>query len=207
MKTRDYTGALALLEFNRKVGEDDELKTLLWIGYCAFHLGEYQKAFDRYQEICNHHMDGAPPEVLLYQGCCLYYLQMYKQAGEKVEEFSQQEQERFQQRQERALSQANVMERKQELQLKRSKEYGGGAKGSGGAGSKMLSDEEVRATIVKELKEEHASDKAPEMALKNRLLFHLAHKMDDQEKLMMRHQDLTDTQGGNSIACKFKLPF
>ena len=35
IKTRDYTGALALLEFNRKVGEDDELHTLLWIGYCA----------------------------------------------------------------------------------------------------------------------------------------------------------------------------
>ena len=54
-----------------------------------------------------------------------------------------------------------------------------------------------------ELKEEHASDKAPEMALKNRLLFHLAHKMDDQEKLMMRHQELTDTQGEHSVACNF----
>ena len=31
-------------------------------------------------------------------------------------------------------------------------------------------------------------------ALKNRLLFHLAHKIDDQDKLMMRHQALTDTQ-------------
>ena len=64
-----------------------------------------------------------------------------------------------------------------------------------GLGSKMLSDDEVSATIAKELKEEHANNRAPEMALKNRLLFHLAHKMDDQEKLMMRHQDLTDTQG------------
>ena len=192
-------GALALLEFNRKVGEDDELKTFCGSDTAHFIWASAQKAFDHYQEICNHHMDGAPPEVLLYQGCCLYYLQMYKQAGEKVEEFSQQEEERFQQRQERALSQANVMERKRELQLKRSKEYGGGAKGSGVAGSKMLSDEEVRATIVKELKEEHASDKAPEMALKNRLLFHLAHKMDDQEKLMMRHQELTDTQGEHSV--------
>ena len=53
IKTRDYTGALALLEFNRKVGEDDELHTLLRIGYCAFHLGQYQKAFDRYQEVSN----------------------------------------------------------------------------------------------------------------------------------------------------------
>ena len=63
IKGRDYTGALALLEFNRKVGEDDELHTLLWIGYCAFHLGQYQKAFDRYQEVVNHHIDAAPTEV------------------------------------------------------------------------------------------------------------------------------------------------
>ena len=41
----------------------------------------------------------------------------------------------------------------------------------------MLSDDEVRATIAKEMKEEHASQRARELALKNRLLFHLAHKV------------------------------
>ncbi len=146
-------------------------------------------------------MDSCPAEVLLYQGCCLYYLQMYKQAAEKVDAFSAREEELMKKKQERALLPGNVMERKRELQRERSKseQYGGGVKGSGGKdsglGSKMLSDDEVSATIAKELKEEHANNRAPEMALKNRLLFHLAHKMDDQDKLMMRHQDLTDTQG------------
>ena len=42
IKNRDYTGALALLEFNRKGGEEaDERKNLMWIGYCAFHLVGY----------------------------------------------------------------------------------------------------------------------------------------------------------------------
>ena len=35
---------------------------------------------------------------------------------------------------------------------------------------------------------EYTTQRAPERALKNRLLFHIAHKLDDQDKLMMRHQ-------------------
>ena len=46
---RDFTGALALLEFKRRNGGDDEetedeVQTLMWIGYCAFHLGKYERA-------------------------------------------------------------------------------------------------------------------------------------------------------------------
>ena len=37
---RDYTGALAVLEFERRSGEESKLQELLmWIGYCAFHVG------------------------------------------------------------------------------------------------------------------------------------------------------------------------
>jgi hypothetical protein len=32
-----------LLEFNRKAGDENEVESLLWIGYCAFHLANYQK--------------------------------------------------------------------------------------------------------------------------------------------------------------------
>ena len=49
---RDYTGALALLEFNRKGADAQEQQdALLWIGYCACHLGNYQRAYDAYSEI------------------------------------------------------------------------------------------------------------------------------------------------------------
>uniref|UniRef100_A0A8C3I9Z2 Intraflagellar transport protein 56 n=1 Tax=Chrysemys picta bellii TaxID=8478 RepID=A0A8C3I9Z2_CHRPI len=46
-KKRDFTGAIALLEFKRHVGEQDE-DTGLWIGYCAFHLGDYKRALEDY---------------------------------------------------------------------------------------------------------------------------------------------------------------
>ncbi|EMP31873.1 Tetratricopeptide repeat protein 26 [Chelonia mydas] len=42
---RDFTGAIALLEFKRHAGEQDE-DTDLWIGYCAFHLGDYKRALE-----------------------------------------------------------------------------------------------------------------------------------------------------------------
>ena len=55
-------------------------------------------------------------QVFLYQGCCLYYLQMYKQAAEKVEEFAKREEEQTKARESRQLSQAAVMDRKRDLQ-------------------------------------------------------------------------------------------
>ena len=48
-QARDFTGAVTLLEFNRRSGEDDALEdTLMWLGYCAFHVGNYQRAIDAY---------------------------------------------------------------------------------------------------------------------------------------------------------------
>ena len=46
---RDFEGALALLEFNLKSGERTDL-TNWWIGYCAFHLGRYQRAIEAYED-------------------------------------------------------------------------------------------------------------------------------------------------------------
>ena len=48
IKKRDYTGAQALLEFNRKAGDENEVESLLWIGYCAFHLANYQKGANQF---------------------------------------------------------------------------------------------------------------------------------------------------------------
>lgn len=44
----DFTGAVALLEFQRRAGEEDPM-TLPWLGYAAFHLGDYAKALKAYQ--------------------------------------------------------------------------------------------------------------------------------------------------------------
>eukprot|EP00620_Florenciella_sp_RCC1587_P011658 CAMPEP_0182557060 /NCGR_PEP_ID=MMETSP1324-20130603/1117_1 /TAXON_ID=236786 /ORGANISM="Florenciella sp., Strain RCC1587" /LENGTH=673 /DNA_ID=CAMNT_0024769061 /DNA_START=95 /DNA_END=2117 /DNA_ORIENTATION=+ len=190
IKARDYTGALALLEFNRKTGEEDEDKTLMWIGYSAFHLGQYQRGYDAYQEVIN--TSGNPPhEVYLYQAACLYYMQMYSQAEEKATEYVQVSKNALKDKIQRATTDEAVQEKSKELKRERMKSQEQYQKM---AADKPPSDEEVRQQITKEIEAEHSTQKAPELSLKNRLLFHLAHKIDDQDKLMLRHQELTDTQ-------------
>ncbi|CAM9146233.1 unnamed protein product [Heterosigma akashiwo] len=119
VKNRDYTGALAVLDFQKKSGESkDEEDTLKWIAYCAFHLGDYQKALESYQEMVSL-VEKPDPEIYLFMGCCYYYMQMYEQA-------------------------------------------------------------ETEAT------------KGPDTTLKNRLLFHVSHKLNKENALMLYHQKLTD---------------
>jgi intraflagellar transport protein 56 len=121
IKNRDYSGALTLLEFNRRSDELEEEKkqqTLMWIGYCAFHIGDYQKALSAYNDV----LAGSDPpkETHLYIACSQFYLQMYSEAHEQ-------------------------------------------------------------ATT------------GPKCPLQNRLLFHIAHKQNDEKKLMVYHQQLSDT--------------
>ena len=40
------------MKFKRHVGEQEE-DTNLWIGYCAFHLGDYKRAFET-NNCCKH---------------------------------------------------------------------------------------------------------------------------------------------------------
>ncbi|XP_061883038.1 intraflagellar transport protein 56 [Entelurus aequoreus] len=116
LQQRDYLGALTLLEFQRSIGEQ-EVKTDLWIGFCAFHLGDYKRAMEEYKTMtakpdCN-------PDVWVYLACVMFFLGLYKEA-------------------------------------------------------------------------EEAALKGPQSALKNRLLFHLAYKFNDEKKLMDFHQNLED---------------
>jgi intraflagellar transport protein 56 len=74
VKNRDYTGAIALLEFNRRALDQENPETLLWIGYCAFHIGNYQKALDAYIDL--QRLGKASSVVSLYAACCLFYLQV-----------------------------------------------------------------------------------------------------------------------------------
>jgi intraflagellar transport protein 56 len=122
IKNRDYTGALTLLEFNKRsdeIEEDKKQQTLMWIGYCAFHIGDYPKSLTAYQEV----LEGRDPpaETHLYIACCHYYMQSFKEA-------------------------------------------------------------------------EQEAVKGPNCPLKNRILFHVAHRMNDEKKLMEFHQQLSDTK-------------
>lgn len=119
VKKRDYTGAIALLEFQQQSEEITDDEACMWLGYCASHLGDYRRALEAYDSLIE---DGkGTSDVFLYRGICLYFLQEYKAAEKSA------------------------------------------LKGSKGA-------------------------------LRNRLMFHIAHKQNDESKLLEYHQKLTDNQ-------------
>jgi len=74
---RDYTGAVTLLEFTRQAGKNSE-EINLWIAYCTFHLGEFKKAMDEYEELTS--KDGCHPDVFVNLACCYFMMGMYKEA-------------------------------------------------------------------------------------------------------------------------------
>jgi intraflagellar transport protein 56 len=117
LKVRDYTGALALLEFNLKCNDGDARDNLMWIGYAAFHLGNFERVEKAYRELIDQHEVGS--EVYLFLACCLFFQQKYDEA-------------------------------------------------------------------------EAAAERGPGSALKNRLLFNIAHRMGNETKLMAYHQNLKD---------------
>ena len=56
--------------------------TLPWLGYCAFHLGDYEKALDTFRKLPpNEDKDGSNR---LNIACCLYFLGLYKESLEEV---------------------------------------------------------------------------------------------------------------------------
>uniref|UniRef100_A0A7N6B0C0 Intraflagellar transport protein 56 n=1 Tax=Anabas testudineus TaxID=64144 RepID=A0A7N6B0C0_ANATE len=117
LQQRDYLGALTLLEFQRSIGEKEEHADL-WIGYCAFHLGDYKRAMEVFLHSLTMKPE-CPAEVWVYLACSLFFLGLYKEA-------------------------------------------------------------------------EEAASKGPMSPLQNRLLFHLAHKFNDEKRLMSFHQNLED---------------
>ncbi|RKO86098.1 hypothetical protein BDK51DRAFT_31932 [Blyttiomyces helicus] len=79
---RDYTGAITLLEFNKATGKYDA-DNMLWLGYSAFHLGDYKKAMEAYQGF----LQEANPDPLghLFLACTFFFLGMYKEADEEAQ--------------------------------------------------------------------------------------------------------------------------
>jgi len=117
IQNRDYTGAVILLEFEKQTKEASA-KSLEWLGYAAFHKGDFKKALDAYNEILA--KPDANPVNHLYAASCMFYLGNYKEA-------------------------------------------------------------EAEALL------------GPATTLQNRILFHLAHKMTDENKLMKFHQKITES--------------
>ncbi|XP_016117968.1 intraflagellar transport protein 56-like, partial [Sinocyclocheilus grahami] len=79
LNQRDYLGALTLLEFQRNGGLSVEHADL-WIGFCAFHLGDHKRAMEEYKALTLR--PECPVEVWVYLGCLLFFLGLYKEAEE-----------------------------------------------------------------------------------------------------------------------------
>jgi len=54
----------------------------MWIGYCAFHLGDYKKAYEVYNELSKTDIAEKNPQVFVNLSCVLFYLGMYKESEE-----------------------------------------------------------------------------------------------------------------------------
>ncbi|KAJ3393901.1 Intraflagellar transport protein 56 [Entophlyctis sp. JEL0112] len=82
ISARDYTGAITILEFSKAIGKFD-YDTQLWLGYTNFHLGDYRKAMELYQNMLQDH--NCDPLINLYLACCYFFLGMYKEADEAAQ--------------------------------------------------------------------------------------------------------------------------
>uniref|UniRef100_A0A674MTP0 Intraflagellar transport protein 56 n=1 Tax=Takifugu rubripes TaxID=31033 RepID=A0A674MTP0_TAKRU len=79
LQKRDYLGALTLLEFKMSIGEEDDL-TSLWMGYCAFHLGDYRRAMEEYRSL--RQRPECPAQVWVFLACVFFFLGLYSEAEE-----------------------------------------------------------------------------------------------------------------------------
>jgi len=85
LDNRDYTGALTLLEFNKNANKPHK-NTDMWIGYCAFHLGDYKKALEVYNVLSK--QKSSQQEALLNYACVCFYLGMYKESQSACKQVS-----------------------------------------------------------------------------------------------------------------------
>ncbi|XP_076809034.1 intraflagellar transport protein 56-like [Clavelina lepadiformis] len=79
LDARDYTGSMTLLEFTKHAGKGDR-NTDMWIGYCAFHLGDYKKSYDIYNQLSK--KSDSDKSIWVNLSCTCFYLGMYKEAEE-----------------------------------------------------------------------------------------------------------------------------
>ncbi|XP_052740382.1 intraflagellar transport protein 56 [Bicyclus anynana] len=84
---RDYVGAITMLEFLKHEGNAD-VWVSVWTAWCWFHLAEYKRALDEYLAVRTR--DKLDPRVAdnvaLDIAVCYFYLGMYKESQDTVEE-------------------------------------------------------------------------------------------------------------------------
>ncbi|XP_077489527.1 tetratricopeptide repeat domain 26 [Amblyomma americanum] len=89
LEKRDFTGAMALLEFtggapSGSASTSSQLEAALWTAYCAFHLGQHRQAMRIYQDLLSDKSMPPPLDVWSYLACCQFHLGLYREAEESV---------------------------------------------------------------------------------------------------------------------------
>lgn len=79
---RDYVGAITVLEYFQAAGKSTP-ESMFWIGFSAFHLGDYERAMKTYQTILETNTDDKM--VHLYLACCYFFLGMYSESDEEAQ--------------------------------------------------------------------------------------------------------------------------
>lgn len=75
---RDYSGSLTLLEFERASSKGPRSDANLWIAYCSFHTGDYEKAKSTYEEILK--SPKYDPRTRTWLAACHFMLGDYEEA-------------------------------------------------------------------------------------------------------------------------------
>ncbi|KAJ1517844.1 Intraflagellar transport protein 56 [Coelomomyces lativittatus] len=86
LHSRDYTGALTLLEFEKSTQKNFPLDSTLWMGFSAFHLGDYHRAMKIYEELCQPKHPHYNSNFLLYLAICEFYLGLYTESDKHARE-------------------------------------------------------------------------------------------------------------------------
>ena len=89
MKKRDWVAALTLLDCDKKYGHRHDMKTYLSIAYCAFHMGEYKKAMEIYDELMKR--PDYDRNLHAWKACCMYALCQYREAKLEADKAEQSE--------------------------------------------------------------------------------------------------------------------
>ncbi|CAM6089924.1 unnamed protein product [Calypogeia fissa] len=78
LEIRDYTGAIALLQFKFTEAKGEDVKAKEWLAYCHFHHGEHDKALKLYNELLE--TSDGDPMYHVYSAACLFYIGLYQDA-------------------------------------------------------------------------------------------------------------------------------
>ncbi len=92
LSNRDYVGAMSLLEFHRNSGKGSDTVDM-WLGYCAFHAGDYKRAMLEYEALTHsQHQDKKKKEkekplkdAFINLAIVFFYLGMYHEADKMAD--------------------------------------------------------------------------------------------------------------------------